>query len=145
VPIPTTLFPALHGYRRGLFSGRAVSVYYDRHPRNEWAAHSREEDQISAILDRAVCTLKWKPVGSDWRERELQGPAAWLIPAGTPHALVCPAPTDMVTLFMDRTYADAMAAGRNAGVTIADLDYLTGRDALIGHDRHRVPPQTCAR
>lgn len=132
MPNPITLFPATNGYRRRLFDGRAVSVYYDHHPRNEWAEHSREEEQISAVLDGAVGILKWKPPDGDWREQKIQGPTAWLIPAGTPHALVCPDQAEMVTLFLEPTFASEIAAREKPEVTVETLAYLVGRDALIG-------------
>lgn len=129
---PLILFPAINGYRRRFFTGRAVSVYYDHHPRNEWAEHCREEEQISAVLDGAVGILKWKPPDGDWRELKIQGPTAWLIPAGTPHALVCPDEAEMVTLFMKRSFASEIAACEKAEVAVEALSYLVGRDTLIG-------------
>ena len=132
MPNPLTLFPATNGYRRRLFEGRAVSVYFDHHPRNEWAEHSREEEQISAVLDGAVGILKWKPPGGDWRELKIQGPTAWLIPAGTPHALVCPDQAEMVTLFVEPSFASEIAVRAKPEVTVETLAYLVGRDALIG-------------
>lgn len=132
MPNPITLFPATNGYRRRLFDGRAVSVYYDHHPRNEWAEHSREEEQISAVLDGAVGILKWKPPDGDWRELKIQGPTAWLIPARTPHALVCPDQAEMVTLFIEPSFASEIAAREKPEVTVETLAYLVGRDALIG-------------
>ncbi len=61
MPNPLTLFPATNGYRRRLYDGRAVSVYYDCRPRNEWGEHTREQEQVSAFLNGAVGRLKWKP------------------------------------------------------------------------------------
>jgi AraC family transcriptional regulator len=132
VPNPLTLFPAANGYRRRLFEGRAVSVYYDHHPRTEWSEHAREEDQLSAILDGAVGILKWKPPDGDWQELKIKGPTAWLIPAGTPHALVCQDQTEMVTLFMNTSFAAEVAIREKVDVTVETLAYLIGRDALIG-------------
>ena len=132
MPNPLTLFPATNGYRRRLFEGRAVSVYFDHHPRNEWAEHSREEEQISAVLDGAVGFLKWKPPGGDWRELKIQGPTAWLIPAGTPHALMCPDQVEMVTLFIEPSFASEITAREKPEVTVETLAYLVGRDSLIG-------------
>lgn len=109
-----------------------MSVYYDHHPRNEWAEHSREEEQISAVLNGAVGILKWKPPDGDWRELKIQGPTAWLIPAGTPHALVCPDQAEMVTLFIEPSFASEIAAREKPEVTVETLAYLVGRDALIG-------------
>jgi AraC-like DNA-binding protein len=132
VPTPLTLFPATNGYRRRLYDGRAVSVYYDHHPRNEWGEHTRAQEQVSVFLGEAVGLLKWKAPGGKWCELTLKGPAAWLIPAGTPHALVCPEEAEMVTLFMERGFAAEITAGAAAGVTVDSLAHLIGRDALIG-------------
>ena len=132
MPNPLTLFPATNGYRRRLYDGRAVSVYFDHHPRNEWGEHTREQEQVSAFLGHAVGLLKWKPPDGKWRELKLQGPTAWLIPAGTPHALVCPEEAEMVTLFMEREFAAEITAGAAAEVTVDSLAHLIGRDALIG-------------
>jgi len=111
VPNPLTLFPATNGYRRRLYDGRAVSVYYDCHPRNEWGEHTREQQQVSAFLGEAVGLLKWKPPDGEWRELTIKGPTAWLIPAGMPHALSCSEESEM---------------------TVEALAHLIGRDALIG-------------
>ncbi len=132
MPNPLTLFPATNGYRRRLFPGRVVSAYYDHHARNEWAEHTREEEQISAVLDEAVGFLKWKTAEGEWRELRLQGPTAWIIPAGTPHALVLTDPAEMVTLFMERSYAAEIATRAPSSVIVATLGHLSGRDTLIG-------------
>jgi len=132
VPNPLTLFPATNGYRRRLYDGRAVSVYYDCHPRNEWGEHTREQEQVSAFLGEAVGLLKWKPPDGEWRELTIKGPTAWLIPAGTPHALSCSEESEMVTLFMEREFAAEITAGRESDVTVEALAHLIGRDALIG-------------
>ncbi len=132
MPNPLILFPATNGYRRRLYDGRAVSVYYDHHPCNEWGEHIREQEQVSALLGEAVGLLKWKPPDGEWRELRMQGPTAWLIPAGTPHALVCPEAAEMVTLFMEREFAAEITAGEASEVTVETLAHLIGRDALIG-------------
>ena len=132
MPNPLTLFPATNGYRRRLYGGRAVSVYYDHHPSNEWGEHTREQEQVSAFLGDAVGLLKWKPSDGEWRELKIEGPTAWLIPAGTPHALVCPEESEMVTLFMEREFAAEINTGEKSGVMVEALAHLIGRDALIG-------------
>lgn len=132
VPNPLTLFPSANGYRRRLYEGRAVSVYYDHHPRNEWGEHCREHEQVSAFLDEAVALLRWKLTSGEWRELRIQGPTAWVIPAGTPHALTCPEQVAMVTLFMGREYTAEINGGALSEVTVSPLPLLVGRDALIG-------------
>ena len=79
MPNPLVLFPAATGYRRRLYEGGAISVYYDHHASNEWGAHSREQEQLSAILNDATVRLKWKPADGDWRDVKIQGPSVWLI------------------------------------------------------------------
>jgi len=132
VPNPLTLFPSANGYRRRLYEGRAVSVYYDHHPSNEWGEHSREHEQVSAFLDEAAALLRWKQTSGEWREFQIQGPTAWAIPAGTPHALTCPEQVAMVTLFMGREYTAEINGGALSEVTVSPLPLLVGRDALIG-------------
>ncbi|MEO5960179.1 MAG: AraC family transcriptional regulator [Opitutaceae bacterium] len=132
MPNPLTLFPASNGYRRRLYDGRAVSVYYDHHPRNEWGEHTREQEQVSAFLNEAAGLLKWKPPGGEWRELKLQGPIAWLIPANTPHALDCSEEAEMVTLFIEREFAAEIMGGEPTEVMIEALAHLIGREALIG-------------
>ena len=88
MPNPLTLFPSANGYRRRLYEGRAVSVYYDRHPRNEWGEHTCDHEEVSAILDEAVGLLRWKLPNGEWRELRIQGPSAWVIPAGTPETVM---------------------------------------------------------
>lgn len=109
-----------------------MSVYYDCHPRNEWGEHMREQEQVSAFLDEAVGLLRWKLSNGEWRELKIQGPTAWVIPAGTPHALTCPEQVAMVTLFMGREYTAEINVGAVAEVTVSSLAHLIGRDALIG-------------
>lgn len=101
---PLVLFPAANGYRRRLYEGEAISVYYDHHASNEWSEHTREQEQLSAILNDATVRLKWKPADGDWRDVKIQGPSVWLIPSGTPHALVCPGEVKMVTMFLEREF-----------------------------------------
>ena len=132
MPNPLTLFPSANGYRRRLYEGRAVSVYYDHHPRNEWGEHCRDQEQVSAFLDEAVALLRWKPTSGEWRELRIQGPTAWAIPAGTPHALTCPEQVAMVTLFMGREYTEEINGSALSEVTVSPLALLVGRDALIG-------------
>ena len=56
MPNPLTLFPATNGYRRPLYDGRAVSVYYDCHPRNEWG-------ELSQGVKGERLRVKWEPPG----------------------------------------------------------------------------------
>ncbi|MBV5333567.1 hypothetical protein JZU54_08590, partial [bacterium] len=71
---PFVLFPAANGYRRRLYEGRAFSVHYDHHASNEWDEHTREQEQLSAVLNEATVTLRWKPADGDWRDVKIQGP-----------------------------------------------------------------------
>jgi AraC family transcriptional regulator len=130
---PLVLFPAANGYRRRLYEGRAFSVQYDHHANNEWGEHSREQEQLSAILNEATVRLKWKPAGGDWRDVKIQGPSVWLIPSGTPHALVCPGEVKMVTLFLEREFTADLKVGAASAVLVVALAQLIVRDAFIGH------------
>jgi AraC family transcriptional regulator len=132
VPTPLTLSPAANGYRRSLYSGRAVSVYFDRHPINEWSEHTRDQNQISVFLDDASCFLKWKPPDAETRERQIQGPTVWLVPGGIPHSLVFPEEADMVTLFIERDFAAEIVDNGPARVTVMALAQLSARDGVIG-------------
>ena len=130
---PLVLFPAANGYRRRLYEGRAFSVQYDHHTSNEWGEHSREQEQLSAILNEATVRLKWKPADGDWRDVKIQGPSVWLIPSGTPHALVCPGEVKMVTMFLEREFKADLKVGAASAVMIMALAQLIVRDAFIGH------------
>ena len=130
---PFVLFPAANGYRRRLYEGRAFSVQYDHHASNEWGEHSREQEQLSAILNEATVRLKWKPADGDWRDVKIQGPSVWLIPSGTPHALVCPGEVKMVTMFLEREFKADLKVGAASAVTVMALAQLIVRDAFIGH------------
>ena len=130
---PLVLFPAANGYRRRLYEGRAFSVQFDHHASNEWGEHSREQEQLSAILNEATVRLKWKPADGDWRDVKIQGPSVWLIPSGTPHALVCPGEVKMVTIFLEREFTADLKVGAASAVTVMALAQLIVRDAFIGH------------
>ena len=132
VPNPLTLFPSANGYGRRFYEGQAVSVYYGDHPCNESGEHTREQDQVSAFLDEAAGLLKWKLPNGEWRELKIQGPTAWVIPAGTPHVLICPEQVAMVTVSMAREYTAEINVAAVAEVTVSSLAHLVGRDALIG-------------
>jgi hypothetical protein len=130
---PLVLFPAANGYRRRLYEGRAFSVQYDHHASNEWGEHSREQEQLSAILNEATVRLKWKPADGDWRDVKIQGPSVWLIPSGTPHALVCPGEVKMVTMFLEREFMTDLKVRAASAVMVMALAQLIVRDAFIGH------------
>ncbi len=130
---PLVLFPAATGYRRRLYEGRAISVYYDHHASNEWSEHTREQEQLSAILNEATVRLKWKPADGDWRDVKIQGPSVWLIPSGTPHALVCPGEVKMVTMFLEREFMTDLKVRATSAVMVMALAQLIVRDAFIGH------------
>ena len=130
---PLVLFPAATGYRRRLYEGGAISVYYDHHAGNEWSEHTREQEQLSAILNDATVRLKWKPADGDWRDVKIQGPSVWLIPSGTPHALVCPGEVKMVTMFLEREFMTDLKVRAASAVMVMALAQLIVRDAFIGH------------
>ena len=130
---PLVLFPAANGYRPRLYEGRALTVHYDHHASNEWSEHTREQEQLSGILNDATVRLKWKPADVDWRDVKIQGPSVWLIPAGTPHALVCPSEVKRVTMFLEREFTAGFKACTASVVTVMALAQLIVRDAFIGH------------
>jgi len=103
------------------------------HASNEWSEHTREQEQLSAILNDATVRLKWKPADGDWRDVKIQGPSVWLIPSGTPHALVCPGEVKMVTMFLEREFKAGFKACTASSVTVMALAQLIVRDAFIGH------------
>ena len=140
---PLVLFPAANGYRRRLYEGRAFSVHYDHHASNEWDEHTREQEQLSAVLNEATVTLRWKPADGDWRDMEIQGPSVWLIPSGTPHALVCPGKVKMVTLFLKREFTAGFTVCAASAVTVIALAQLIVRDAFIGHLAGRFRQMCC--
>jgi AraC family transcriptional regulator len=131
-PAPPVLPPAANGYRRSLYPGRGVSVYCDRHPPNEWGEHTHDQEQVSALLDDAECLIKRKTPDGNWHEITVQGPAVWVMPAGTPHALIYPKEADMVTLFVERVFVWEILARGTTEFTVLPLAWLSSRDALIG-------------
>ncbi len=130
-PIPFVLPPALNGYRRNLFPGRATSVYFDRHPPNEWEPHLHTQDQVSGIVGDGTVTLKWETADRQWHERELGPGAFWVIPRGMPHALICPAAVDMVSLFMEVAFVADVLGQRLPEFIIVPLAQLASRDQVI--------------
>lgn len=55
--------PARNGYRRSLYAGRAVSVYFDQHPSNEWQVHTHVQDQVSGIVGEGSVKLRYLAAG----------------------------------------------------------------------------------
>jgi AraC family transcriptional regulator len=124
--------PSANGYRRSLFPGRGVSVYYDRHPANEWSEHIHEQVQGAVLLGKIKVQVRWQTPDGIWHQLAVEGPAIWLIPAGMPHALACPDDADMVTLFIERSFVVATLAREVAEFTAAPLAHLASRDQVIG-------------
>jgi AraC family transcriptional regulator len=131
-PTPLLLPPAANGYRRSLYPGRGVSVYYDRHPCNEWGEHTHEQLQVSVLLEPVGCTLKRKTPDTSWHELVVEGPAVWVMPTGMPHALVCPQQADMVTLFMEPAFVLATINRDVTEFTVIPHAQLASRDTRIG-------------
>lgn len=132
VPIRLLLPPSTHGYRRSLYPGRGVSVYCDRHPPNEWPEHWHVQDQISGLLDVAECIVRIKGSDGSWAEFHIHGPAVWIIPARTPHALVYPKEADMFTLYPEQSFVHETLAGQQTEFEIMPHSLLACRDEVIG-------------
>lgn len=131
-PTPPILPPATFAYRRTLVPGRGVSVYYDRHPPNEWGEHVHEQVQAAAVLDAVEFVVRWKTLDGIWHEMTIQGPAIWIVPAGIPHTLQVPKETDMVTLFMNRSFVSEIVGREVTDVLTVPFAQLRSRDPVIG-------------
>ncbi len=132
-PEPNPLLPpAANGYRRSLYPGRGVSVYCDRHPPNEWGEHWHTQDQVTNLMDDVECIIRIKNSNGDWTESHVTGPAVWVIPAGTPHALIYPQEADMVTLYVERSFVRETLEQDIMEFEIVPLSLLTSRDEVIG-------------
>ena len=131
-PTPLILPPAANGYRRSLFPGRGVSVYYDRHPPNEWGEHTHEQTQVSGILEAVECLIKWQTPDGLWHNLPMKGPAVWVIPALMPHSLSYPAEADMVTLFMEQAFVLETLGRDVTEFAPMPLEQLASRDTVIG-------------
>lgn len=132
VPNPPLLPPATNGYRRCLYPGRGVSVYCDRHPPNEWPEHWHVQDQISGLLDAVECFVRIKCPDGKWTDFHVQGPAVWVIPGGTPHALIYPKEADMFTLYPEQAFVRETLEGERSEFEIVPLSLLASRDEVIG-------------
>jgi AraC family transcriptional regulator len=130
-PSPVILPPALNGYRRSLYTGRAANVYFDQHPPNEWREHTHEQDQISGIVGAGSVRLNCKSSAGEPLLRELGPDTWWVIPRGMVHALNCAADTDMVTLFMETSFVAEILQQNVPEFVIAPLWQLASRDQLI--------------
>ncbi len=133
-PAPTShvLSPAANGYRRRLFPGRGVSIYYDRHPPNEWDEHTRTQAQVSGLLEAVECLVRWRTADGARHETWVKGPAVWVIPANVPHSLTYPREADMVTLFVERTFVFETLGREIAEFALVPLAQLSSRDTVIG-------------
>ncbi len=135
-PLPLILPPALNGYRRSLYPGRAASVYFDRHPPNEWREHAHDHDQISGTVGDGSCALTWQTPDGAWHRHLILPGTYWVIPRGMPHTLQCPAETDMVTLFMEVPFVADILNHCPPEFAIVPLGQLASRDLVIGqHSR----------
>ena len=112
VPTSLTTSPIANGVCHCLNAGRTVSTYYSRDSINEWCEQTHDQHSISVFLTDAVWLLKWQPADGDPQERQIRGPAAWLVPAGIPHALICSADANGVTLLMEGDLGARHAAPR---------------------------------
>lgn len=101
---PIILPPGTTAYRRRLFLGRGVSVYYDRHHPNEWPEHTHQQAQGTLVLSDSVSIIRWRTPDGVGHEQRVEGPAVWIVPGGMPHGLSCPSEADMVTLFMEEHF-----------------------------------------
>lgn len=125
--------PALNGYRRTLYTGRAASVYFDRHPANKWEEHAHEQHQVSGLVGQGTCLVKWQDSNGVWSERIVSAPAYWVIPMGMPHALICPDGVEMVTLFMGSSFVADVLRQRLPEFITVNLAQLAGRDPVIAN------------
>lgn len=132
VPIRLLLPPSAHGYRRSLYPGRGVSVYCDRHPPNDWPEHWHMQDQISGLLDAVECIVRIKRPDGEWIEFHVHGPAVWVIPGGTPHALTYPKEADMFTLYPEQAFVHETLEGQRTEFEIMPHSLLSSRDEVIG-------------
>lgn len=130
-PNTVILSPALNGYRRSLYSGRAASVYFDQHPSNKWQAHTHVQDQISGIVGDGSVKLRYLASGGGWVCRDFGPSTWWVVPRDMPHAVECTAGTDMVTLFVDTAFTDEMLCQRPVDFAAASLARLASQDQVI--------------
>ena len=140
-PAPSSLVlsPAANGYRRSLFPGRGASIYYDRHPPNEWEEHSRAQAQVSGLLEAVECVVRWRTRDGARHETRVKGPAVWVIPANMPHSLSCPQEADMVTLFVERTFVFETLGREVTEFALVPLAQLSSRDTVIGQLTDVIP------
>lgn len=131
-PIPSLLPPAINGYRRSLYPGRAVSVYCDRHRPNEWSEHWHVQDQISGMLDDVEIKIRIKSDDGKCAEYHVNGPAVWVIPGGTRHELIYPKEADMFTLYPEQLFVRETLDDHATAFEIMPLSLLTSRDEVIG-------------
>ena len=124
--------PFASGERRCLNTGRAVSAYYCRDLVNEGCEQTHVQHSVSILLGEAPWLLKWKPAEGEPRERQIHGPAVWLVPYGTPYTPICLAKAERVMLLIERDFVEDIMAGSAADVALVGLPRLLGQDDLIG-------------
>lgn len=123
--------PARNGYRRSLYAGRAVSVYFDQHPSNEWQVHTHVQDQVSGIVGEGSVKLRYLAAGGGWMRREFGPSMWWVVPRDMPHAVECADGTDMVTLFVETSFTDDMLGQQPVDFAMTSLARLASQDQLI--------------
>lgn len=91
------------------------------------------QDQISGLLDDIECDVRVMGSDGKWAEFRIRGPAVWVIPKQTAHALIWPNEADMLTLYLEPALVYETLKNQPTAFEIMPLPLLASRDEVIGH------------
>src|SRR5258708_4574274 len=95
-----SLPPGFVPYRRSLFRGREISVYYDRQKPIVTEERQHEADvQVMLVFEPGECALSWRsPAGP--QEQKIVGPHLAIIASRVPHAWRWERESDLLVLYI---------------------------------------------
>ncbi|HEX2852812.1 MAG TPA: AraC family transcriptional regulator [Opitutaceae bacterium] len=117
-------------YRRPIFSGREVSIYFDYQGPASWPAHSHSQMELMLLGDEAKCSFAWQAQDGTWRQEELTGPRICVISPHIVHACDWRRSADMILIFVEPG-ADRAEVNTTREVWVHDFLALAAHDPML--------------
>lgn len=117
-------------YRREIFVGRGVSIYFDRQAPAFWPAHSHSQLELMLLGEEAECHFVWLGPDGSWHQEKLMGPQICVIPPHVVHTCEWQKTADMILLYVEAGVDEAVAH-TTPGVDVHKFSALAGHDQII--------------
>jgi AraC family transcriptional regulator len=118
-------------YRRILYVGRCVNVYFDPHqPEAVWHEHQHPEVQVLYLGPGSDCTIHWMQEGR-WTSRHVHTPSLWVIGADVSHKLEWRRPALRLVFYVRPAFVAECAGLEITGSSLVPFENATRCDPKV--------------